>query len=56
VASIVAMLEPVTASLFGVVVLKESLAGLQIFGMGLILVTVTGLSVYSRSARLPASI
>lgn len=47
VASIVAMVEPVTASLFGVVVLNESLAGLQIFGMGLILVTVTGLSVYS---------
>ena len=45
VASIVAMVEPVTASLFGVVVLNESLAGLQIFGMGLILVTVTALSV-----------
>jgi drug/metabolite transporter, DME family len=44
-ASIVAMVEPVTASLFGVVVLNESLAGLQIFGMGLILVTVTALSV-----------
>ena len=47
VASIVAMVEPVTASLFGVVVLNESLAGLQIFGMGLILVTVTALSVNS---------
>ncbi|MDR9502244.1 MAG: DMT family transporter [Desulfurivibrionaceae bacterium] len=47
VASIVAMVEPVTAALFGVVVLDESLAGLQIFGMGLILVTVTALSVYS---------
>ncbi|WP_319563081.1 EamA family transporter [Marispirochaeta sp.] len=47
VASIVTMVEPVTASLFSVVVLNESLAGLQIFGMGLILVTVTGLSVYS---------
>ncbi len=47
VASIVAMVEPVTASLFGVVVLNESLAALQIFGMGLILVTVTALSVYS---------
>jgi drug/metabolite transporter (DMT)-like permease len=46
-ASIVAMVEPVTASLFGVVVLNESLAGLQFFGMGLILVSVTGLSVYS---------
>jgi len=47
VASIVAMIEPVTASLFGVVVLNESLAGLQIFGMGLILVTVTALSLNS---------
>ncbi len=47
VASIVAMVEPVTASLFGVVVLNESLAALQTFGMGLILVTVTALSVYS---------
>jgi drug/metabolite transporter (DMT)-like permease len=50
VASILAMVEPVTASLFGVVVLKESLVGLQIVGMGLILVTVTALSV-SSSAR-----
>lgn len=46
-ASIVAMLEPVTASLFGVVFLNENLAVLQLFGMALILVTVTGLSVYS---------
>ena len=46
-ASIVAMVEPVTASLFGVVVLNENLIGLQIFGMGLILVTVTALSVNS---------
>jgi drug/metabolite transporter (DMT)-like permease len=53
VASIVAMVEPVTASLFSVVVLNESLVGLQLLGMGLILVTVTTLSVYS-SAR-PAS-
>lgn len=50
VASIVAMVEPVTASLFGVVVLDESLAALQILGMGLILVTVTALSV-GASAR-----
>jgi drug/metabolite transporter (DMT)-like permease len=49
-ASIVAMVEPVTASLFGVVVLNESLVGLQILGMGLILVTATVLSVHS-SAR-----
>jgi len=51
VASIVAMVEPVTASLFGVVVLNESLVGQQIFGMGLILVTVTALSVSSRAGR-----
>lgn len=49
VASIVAMVEPVTAALFGVVVLDESLVGLQIFGMALILVTVTALSVYSNA-------
>ncbi len=47
VASIVAMAEPVTASLFGVLLLSESLGLLQIFGMGLILVTVTALSVKS---------
>ena len=47
VASIVAMVEPVTASLFGVVILNESLGGFQFLGMGLILVTVTALSVYS---------
>ncbi|WP_019570857.1 DMT family transporter [Thioalkalivibrio sp. ALE11] len=47
VASIVAMVEPVTASLFGVVFLDESLAAVQIFGMALILLTVTGLSVHS---------
>jgi drug/metabolite transporter (DMT)-like permease len=47
VASILAMVEPVTASLFGVVVLSENLVGLQIFGMGLILVTVTALSANS---------
>lgn len=49
VASIVAMVEPVTASLFGVVVLHESLGGFQIFGMALILITVTSLSVYSNA-------
>lgn len=53
VASIVAMVEPVTASLFGVVVLNESLAALQIFGMGLILVTVTALSVHSSAQNKP---
>ena len=50
VASIVAMVEPVTASLFGVLVLNESLVGMQIVGMGVIVVTVTALSVHS-SAR-----
>ncbi len=47
VASIVAMVEPVTASLFGVVVLSQSLGGFQILGMALILITVTALSVHS---------
>lgn len=48
VASIVAMVEPVTASLFGVVVLNESLAGMQLFGMALILITVTVLGSCNR--------
>lgn len=47
VASMVAIVEPVTASLFGVLVLGESLGMLQLLGMGLILVTVTLLSVHS---------
>lgn len=51
VASIVAMIEPVTASLFAVVVLHERLAGPQVMGTVLILVTVTALSVYSNSPR-----
>ena len=53
VASIIAMVEPVTASLFGLVILDQSLAGLQILGMGLILITVTTLSVYSGTQRHP---
>ncbi len=53
VASIVAMVEPVTASLFGVLVLGEILDGLQIFGMALIMLTVTALSVYSNAGRAP---
>lgn len=53
VASIVAMVEPVTASLFGVLILNESLVGSQIFGMVLILITVTALSVFSKSGRTP---
>ncbi|MEX0615910.1 MAG: DMT family transporter, partial [Methylophaga sp.] len=47
VASIVAMVEPVTAALFGVVVLSENLNALQILGMVLIIVAVTALSAYS---------
>lgn len=54
VASIMAMVEPVTASLFGVVLLDESLGGGQILGIALILATVTALSV-SSSARKPSS-
>lgn len=48
-ASVVAMVEPVTASLFGVAILRESLGGLQIVGMGLILVTVTVLGASPRA-------
>ncbi|MGQ4276990.1 EamA family transporter [Pseudidiomarina sp. E22-M8] len=47
IASIVAMVEPVTASLFGVVVLGEELDIVQMAGMALILITVTALSVHS---------
>ena len=47
VASVVAMIEPVTAALFGVVILNEHLTALQAVGMALILVTVTALSVRS---------
>jgi multidrug transporter EmrE-like cation transporter len=36
-------------SLFGVVVLSQELGGIQIFGIGLILVTVTVLSVFSNT-------
>ncbi len=57
VASIVAMVEPVTASLFGVMVLNENLVGLQVLGMALILVTVTAMSACSNeqhsSSELP---
>ena len=54
VASIVAMVEPVTAALFGVVVLNQHLVGPQILGMALILLTVTALSVHSRAAQPPS--
>lgn len=47
------MVEPAIASLFGVVILNESLAGPQILGMGFILVTVTVLSVYSSAQNEP---
>jgi drug/metabolite transporter, DME family len=47
-ASILAMVEPITAALFGVVVLHERLAPPQIAGLGLILVTVTALSLRRR--------
>jgi len=50
VASVVAMVEPVSATLFGVAVLNESLGGLQVVGMALILITATALAFYS-SAR-----
>ncbi len=53
VASIVAMIEPVTASLFGVLVLNESLVGAQMIGMALILFTVTALSVDSNARNAP---
>jgi len=49
VASVVAMVEPITASLFGFLIMGQSLAGLQLAGMALILVTVTALSIYSRA-------
>jgi len=54
-ASIVAMVEPVTAALFGVVILNESLVGPQIFGMALILITVTALSVHLSTTGGPPS-
>ncbi|RUO63212.1 DMT family transporter [Pseudidiomarina insulisalsae] len=49
VASVVAMIEPVTASLFGVALLNERLNAMQLTGMVLILITVTGLSVFTNS-------
>ena len=44
-ASMVAMVEPVTASLFGVLLLRNHLSIIQILGIVLILVTITVLSV-----------
>lgn len=56
VASIVAMVEPVTATLFGVVILNESLVITQILGMVLILITVTALSVFSGPVQPPVAL
>jgi DME family drug/metabolite transporter len=44
-ASIIAMVEPVTAALFGVLVLDQGLDAAQLAGMALILGAVTGLSI-----------
>ncbi|WP_326932340.1 EamA family transporter [Exiguobacterium aurantiacum] len=44
-ASIVAMVEPVTASLFGFFILSQQLNVIQMSGMAIILLTVTVLSV-----------
>lgn len=51
IAAVIAMVEPVTASLFSVAVLGERLTSMQTFGMALILVTVTALSVHATSGR-----
>lgn len=44
-ASMVAMIEPVTASLFGLLIMGNQLSAIQFSGMGLILFTITFLSV-----------
>jgi drug/metabolite transporter (DMT)-like permease len=51
VASVTAMLEPVTATLFAVLVLNEGLDMSQLIGMSLILLAVTALSSYSARAK-----
>lgn len=51
VASIVAMVEPVTASLFGVSLLGQGLSMVQLGGMALILLAVTGMGVVSGSGE-----
>ena len=43
------ILEPITASLFGVAIMNESLAGLQLVGMSMILLTVTAMSIHSNA-------
>lgn len=55
IASVVAMVEPVTAAVFGTLVMGETLEAPQTVGMGVILLTVTALSVYS-NARHPGYI
>ena len=45
-ASIVAMVEPVTAAIFGLLVLGDALSAAQVAGMVLILGAVTGLSIF----------
>lgn len=50
-ASIIATIEPVSAALFGVILLGERLQPIQISGMGLILFTVTALGIYSSRSR-----
>ena len=54
VASIVATVEPVTAALFGFVILKQDLAGSQLVGMVLILATATALSLCSNVNQIDA--
>lgn len=49
VASVVAMLEPVIAAASGILILRETLSATQFLGMGLILLTATGLSLYTTS-------
>jgi drug/metabolite transporter (DMT)-like permease len=53
VASVVAMVEPVAASVFGLAVLGERLSSIQYAGVALILVTVTVLSVITQDHRRP---
>ncbi|AFG37475.1 DMT family transporter [Spirochaeta africana] len=51
VAAVVAMVEPVTASLFGFLVLQQQLTISQLAGMAIILLTVTALSASSAAQR-----
>ncbi|UCZ53913.1 EamA family transporter [Bacillus shivajii] len=47
IASIIAMIEPITASIFGIIVLAQFLTSMQLIGMFMILLTVTSLSYHS---------